>query len=223
MTRKVVSIRQGVLSRGLSLGLWGAFLVTGVQGEEEGVDPDLLSQLASEVFAERKQAQAEFLKWVGEKKERQVALRRVYGSETDPEIRMRLKEILKEVFSGVRLGYLGVYFQMEPFETIEGEQISVMRVSKVVEDTGASRGGILRDDLLAEIGDWKVDRNQSLAEIKWSIQQLPVGEKVLVKLYRKGKPMTLRLRIMAHPDEDILTPEERENAFQEWFERLGAR
>ena len=111
---------------------------------------------------------------------------------------------------------------MGPFETKEGKKIEVMNVSQVIPETGASRGGIKRGDLIAEIAGKGFAVGVQQEDIGVMIRQLPIDEKVIVKLYRERKPLTIRIRITENPNPEPLTERQRKRAFETWFKGLSA-
>ena len=186
----------------------------------ELVDPPLLDGLAAGDFATREAAQGELLQWVQEQEGRKGSVKKAYGKQSDPEVRMRLKDALKTVFADIRPGYLGVQFFLEPFQTKAEEEIYVVRVARVVPESPASQGGIERGDLISEIAGWKPGEDETAEDVRAAVQRLSVGEKVIVKLYRKGKPMALRLRIFENPNSGPVEEAQREADFKAWFENL---
>ena len=202
--------------------LMGFSLLTKGHAEDEELLSDLLVELRSDEFTKRHEAQTTLLQWVGVAAERRAILKRTYQEQSDPESRLRLKAIFEELFGGLRPGFLGVRFRMGPFETKEGKKIEVMNVSQVIPETGASLGGIKRGDLIAEIAGKGFAVGVQQEDIGVMIRQLPIDEKVIVKLYRERKPLTIRIRITENPNPEPLTERQRKRAFETWFKGLSA-
>jgi len=65
-------------------------------------------------------------------------------------------------------------------------------VEDVVEDSPASKGGVLAGDIIVKLGDEKVEDASSLRE---AISEMEPGKETPVVIWRKGKELTLRVAI----------------------------
>ena len=167
-----------------------------------------LGSLASEEYKDRVQAQRDLVAW-GQEKPDQAGERLLqeHDAATDPEVRLRLREALKEVvisehqrkdgqgFVGIQMGDLNV--------AIPGvdEPRGGVVVTRVHPDTPAMKAGLQAQDVVVALNDLKwpagVGARESFAN---EIRRHKPGEKVMLEVLRgaelKKIEMTLGVRPM---------------------------
>ena len=168
--------------------------------------PDsILSNLSSEEFIKRESAQAELLLWARE--QRGPAIEELFRQTRfagHPEVRERCMDVLRDLVNEDYLrdgkGYLGIRMQDE-IANIPGDPKtrSVIRVTLVMPDSAAERGGLQVNDLIVGLADqvW----HQGLASMPFGekVRDMKPGTKVSLKILRNGNLMDFEVKLGRRP------------------------
>jgi hypothetical protein len=197
-----------------------------------------LSNLKSEEFRMREQAQAELLAWA--RRHPEAAMDELFQQSRvadDPEVRERCLGVLHELVNDEYLkegeGYIGIRMRDE-VATIPGDPKprGVIRVVQVIPDSAADHAGLRLNDLIAGLNDqvWR-DGTPSLP-FSERIRQLKPSSRIVLKVLRDGNLMDLDVILGRRPliadnpflDERQVDLEAAERAakdayFRRWLER----
>lgn len=188
--------------------LWGLPAVAFCQDEASRV---LLGALDSEDFKERTKAQRELSQWALEKREAgQDWLFQEFETAAEPEVRIRLREVLKEVVVAEHQkggpGYVGISMgDVEVAVPGEDGQKPGVSVTRVQPDTPASRAGLQAGDVVISVDRtrWKSDVAASFS-FQQAIMKRKPGDTVQLEIVRGAElmkvPVTLAARPMGLPE-----------------------
>jgi C-terminal processing protease CtpA/Prc len=175
---------------------------------DDGFPAAALGSLASEEYKDRVQAQRELIAW-GQDKPEQAGERLLqeHDAANDPEVRLRLREALKEIVVAEHQrkdgqGYVGI--QMGDLNVaIPGadEQRGGVVVTRVHPDTPAMAAGLQAQDVVVALNDLKWPAGMGAREsFANEIRRLKPGDKVMLEVLRgaelKKIEMTLGVRPM---------------------------
>lgn len=145
---------------------------------------------------------------------------KAYRHHPDPEIRMRARAVLLDYvvldFGPQGKGFVGIALVLHSFWDAEGDLRFAIKVSQVVPNTPASKGGIKPNDLVTGIDD--LDFNQPDADrlfMDYVANKRP-GQKVELVLQRDGAELQKSITLMRRPP-DILQQEEDQKDPEELF------
>jgi len=166
-----------------------------------------LGSLASEEYKDRVQAQRDLVAWGLEKPDEAVGrLLQEHDATTDPEVKLRLREALKEVvisehqrkdgqgYVGIQMGELNV--------AIPGgnDQRAGVVITWVHPDTPAKKAGLLAQDIVVALNDLKwpagVGARESFAN---EIRRHKPGDKVSLEVLRGAELKKIELTLEARP------------------------
>lgn len=171
----------------------------------------LLGSLASEDFKERTKAQRELSQWAMERPEvGQDWLYQELEATAEPEVRIRLREVLKEVVVAEHQkdgpGYVGISMgDVEVAVPGEDGQKPGVSVTRVQADTPASRAGLQAGDVVISVdrARWKSDVAAS-SSFQQAIMKRKPGDTVQLEILRGAEllkvPVTLAPRPMGLPE-----------------------
>lgn len=169
-----------------------------------------LGGLASEEFAERERAQLQLLEWAGRQPDRGEAwLLREYRAAGDPEVRLRIRSVLRELVVADHQkagpGYVGI--QMDEAKiALPGEPgvRSGVRVRLVVPGTPASKAGLLAGDVIVAFGKRRWAEDRAVADFAAAVKAERPGTTVELSIVRNGElkkiPVVLGPRPMGLPE-----------------------
>jgi len=169
-----------------------------------------LSGLASEEFAERERAQLQLLEWAGRQPDRGEAwLIREYQAAGDPEVRLRVRSVLRELvvaeYQQAGPGYVGIQMD-EAKVALPGEAglRSGVRVRFVVPGTPASKAGLLAGDVIVAFGKQRWAEDGAVAAFAAAVKAERPGTTVELSIVRNGElkkiPVVLGPRPMGLPE-----------------------
>ena len=200
-TRQFLAFIAGSLLQGLPV----------VAFSQDTAPSALISSLGSEDFKERTKAQQELSRWaMGEPGRSQDWLFREMEAVSEPEVRIRLREVLKEVVVAEHQkdgpGYVGI--GMADVEVAvpgaDGPKVGVS-ITRIQEDTPASRAGLQVGDVVLAVDRtrWTGDVAASFSFQQEIMKRRP-GDKVDLEILRAGAlmkvPVTLAARPMGLPE-----------------------
>lgn len=199
-------IRQAHLFIAGSL-LWGLPAVALCQDDATRA---LLGSLGSEDFKERTKAQQELSRWALEQPAGgQQWLFREFEAAGDPEVRLRLREVLKEVvvaeYQKNGPGYVGISM-VDALVAVPGEERQRVGVSVtgVQPDTPASRAGLAVGDVVVSVDALQWSNEEATKGFQKAIMGRKPGETVELGVLRGGElkkiPVTLAARPMGLQD-----------------------
>lgn len=189
-------------------------LATGTLSAGDELDA-VVAKLASENYKERQEASAE-LQRRGRETPELVRGRclRAYLETHDPEIRLRSKEILRELMADT-YGFLGVQPKAREYFDEEGETRTGVGVLMVLEGHAAQTGGVQVGDIVISLDGKAFDEKEAALDFSRRIRLMGAGRKVLLKLQRGGEVIELSLTTGSAPKE--LLGAATEERFQEWL------
>ena len=171
----------------------------------------LLGSLASEDFKERTKAQRERSQWEMERREAgQDWLYEEFEAAAEPEVRIRLKEVLKEVVVAEHQkdgpGYVGISMgDVEVAVPGEDGQKPGVSITRIQPDTPASRAGLQAGDVVISVDRtrWNSDVAASFS-FQQAIMKRKPGDTVQLEILRGAElmkvPVTLAPRPMGLPE-----------------------
>lgn len=196
LTRNAYGILAGSL-------LWGLPAV--VCSQDDGPRA-ILGALGSEDFKERTKAQQELSRWaMGAPARSQEWLFQEMEAVSEPEVRIRLREVLKEVVVAERQkdgpGYVGI--GMADVEVaVPGADAPKVGVSitRIQENTPASRAGLQVGDVVLAVdrARWTGDVAASFSFQQEIMKRRP-GDRVDLEILRAGAVMKVPVTLAARP------------------------
>jgi len=205
-----------------------------------------LDSLASESFKERMEAQQHLVEWGKSSPVPALdILFREFDAAGDPEVRIRLRESLRELVIARHLkengeGYVGI--QMNEMNlAVPGDKIprAGVQVVDVKADTPASRAGLLAGDVIVSLDGLRWTGPGAKEAFAQAVKKFKPGEIVALEVFRNDKlvkiPVTLGTRPLGLPEAqgllwanglgapmpDLAEFEEkaRESIFKEWLDQ----
>jgi C-terminal processing protease CtpA/Prc len=180
--------------------------------------PRLLEALDSEVFIKRQEATDEIRNWALKNRDQALAeIPRQLTATEDPEIRLRLTGILRDIFVPKTRALFGFQYESIRTPSVKGNLKTVLKVEMVMRNTAAANGGLKRHDTIIALNGEPFSPELSDDGItRLFAKQIP-GEAVIFHLLRDKKTIEIALSPMEHE----ITPEERklhEERFKRWLE-----
>ncbi len=200
---------------------------------------EALTDLKSDEFRIRENAQAELLKWSLERPE--AAMERLYResrSSTDPEVRERCNNVLRILVNDEYLkegeGFIGIHMQDE-MKVLPGDpkpRVSI-RVMQVMPDSAGQKAGLMINDLIVGLNDQVLRAEATDRSFTESIRQFKPGTKIILKVLRDKDLIDLEVILGRRPliiagnpflnerpdDEKAAEQAAREAYFRRWLER----
>lgn len=166
-----------------------------------------LGSLASEDYKDRVQAQRDLTAWGLEKPEQaEERLLKEHDAATDPEVRIRLREALKEVVVSEYQkkegqGYVGI--QMDERNVAlpgNNEPRGGVLVTWVHPDTPAMKAGLLVNDVIIGLNDLKWPAGLGAREgFATEIRRHKPGVKVKLEVFRGAEVKKMEMTLAARP------------------------
>lgn len=187
--------------------LW-CFLLTGLRAEVGGafVVDEAMRRLGDAEFKVRVAAQSELSEWGKENLEEGIrTFYRAYRTSEDPEIRLRSRDLLKELVlidqEGEGKGYIGIMMEEDRILLPGGggELRSVVRVKTVLEGTPAEKARLRVGDLVTGIDDLDLRALGAMTRFGEYVQSKSPKTSVTLHLLRDGKEMDLDVELMKRP------------------------
>lgn len=184
--------------------LWGLPAVALCQDEATRA---LVDSLGSEEFKERIQAQTDLARWALEKPAiSQPWLFLELEATGDPEVRFRLREVLKGAVVAEHQkdgpGYVGIgMLDVEVMVPGKGgpEPRAGVSISRVQPDTPASRAGLLAGDVVISVGKLKWTNGPASPGFQTAIMKHKPGDKVELGILRGGELKKVEVTLSARP------------------------
>jgi len=219
------------------LSLFGLGVLLGIE-----VPTDLATDLASEKFQTRQEAQGKLLQWAREHGEAAtVELLRLNKEGEDPEVRERCLSVLRDIVNEEYLkdgkGYVGIKMGDE-FANVPGDDKlrAVIRITQVMPESAAEAAGLEVNDLIVGLGDevW----HQGVASLPFSerIRNLKPETKIQLKILKDGAVKDVEVKLGRRPfyadnlffqgDEqemEAAEQEEKDAFFRKWLEERKSR
>ncbi len=166
-----------------------------------------LGSLGSEEYKDRIQAQRDLVAWAREKPEQASdRLLQEHDAAKDPEVRLRLREALKEVVVSEYQrkegqGYVGI--QMDERNVVlpgNGEQRGGVWITWVHPDTPAMKAGLQVNDVVVGLNDLKWPAGLGAREsFATEIRRHKPGDKVKLEVLRGAEVKKMDLTLAARP------------------------
>jgi hypothetical protein len=184
--------------------LWGSPRVALCQDEATRA---LVDSLASEEFKERTQAQMALSRWSLEQPGlSQDWLFQEFEASKDPEVRHRLREVMKEVVVAEHQkdgpGYVGISM-MDVEVMVPGdkgpEACAGVSISRVQADTPASRAGLLAGDVVVSVDKQRWTNTSAMTGFQEKIMKHKPGDMVELGVLRGGELKKVKVTLAARP------------------------
>lgn len=166
-----------------------------------------LGSLASEDYKDRVQAQRDLIAWGLEKPgQAEDRLLKEFDATADPEVRLRLREALKEVIVAEYQkkegqGYVGI--QMDERNVVlpgENEPRGGVLVTRVNPDTPAMKAGLQVNDVIIGLNDFKWPAGPGAREgFAAEIRRHKPGERVNMEIFRGVEVKKIEMTLTARP------------------------
>ena len=166
-----------------------------------------LGSLGSEEYKDRVQAQRDLIAWGQEKPEQAMErLLHEHDAAVDPEVRLRLREALKEVVISEHQrkdgqGYVGIQMDEQNVAMPGGnEQRGGVLVTWVHPDTPAMKAGLLVQDVIVTLNELKWPAGVGAREgFSNEIRRHKPGDKVKLEVLRGAELKQVELTLGARP------------------------
>ena len=200
-----------------------------------------LTELASDDFRTRENAQAKILKWGREHVPQSMDLLFEHSFQADdPEVRERclavLRSLVDDEYQKDGEGFIGIRM-LDEVAMIPGDprRRSVIRVTMVMPDSPALKAGLKVNDLIAGIGDVVWHENSALMPFSEEVRKFKPGSEIKLSVLRDGKLVIVPVVLTRRPlmaDNPFLGERQaeleaaeaaaREAYFRRWLERKKA-
>jgi predicted metalloprotease with PDZ domain len=188
----------------------------------------LIGDLSAAKFAVRKAAQQQLLALSADAPQlvADESVKAYAASAADPEVRMRLREILTVVVTERLLpkspGYLGVNIDMAQTTGPKGEAVAAVLVTGVVGLSPADQGGLKQGDLLLAVDDFDIGKHPNLEAFIQHVRGRKPGEAMKVTLRRGAEFLNLEVKVGELPPAEYAgDPEkvkaDRQALFEQWL------
>ena len=187
-----------------------------VEESKENVEPTapkpvgaLFDQLGGETARERIEAEQSLIQQLADPEKRDRIRDRaleLYSSSEDPEVWLRVREILKNYVTehsdfGPRRGFLGVLHSLTEYPDEEGAIRRAVRVEMVVPDAPAAKAKVLSGDLILKIDELDLDTpHGDLSFFRYIFLQAG-GKTVKLKILRDWEVIELEAVLAIRPVE----------------------
>lgn len=194
----------------------------------------LLEDMGADSFETRQGAYEALKNLAGKDKEQLVPfLYEHLDTSSSPEVNMRVNELLREVilfdhfgrppgFIGIQLGAITML--------IDGEQVPVVVVNRVIPDTAADRSGLKAGDIISSL-EGKRTTEHELRNLRMRADQLFIsrvakkfkGDQIRLGIYKDGIERETILTLGARPDDlptslPRPTEEMKEAYYKKWLQ-----
>jgi len=224
----------------LLLSLLIAPLVSAEPGKEFSFD-DALKRLGHDQFKERVAAQAELREWGQARVEEAIGVfYKIFRSHEDPEIRLRCRELLKELvllnLAEEGEGYIGVKMMDQVIMKPGGQATSAVRITEVMPETPAEKFKLKVGDLVTGIDEVQFGRGVATVAFGQYVRSKKPEEVVTLHLLRNGEAMKQKVELMRRPPfldemmflpfgQEFVPPDPKkieEDKFREWLKKKAA-
>lgn len=199
---------------------------TGKAGQVTAADVRAtIDLLGNESWYQRQKAQ-EKLHLLGKLDHQQVLDTTIehYLEEDDPEVRFRLKEVIRDLVIAFHFqeqrGYLGILLRPVRFaERVDDQLVYPLRVHYIFPQTTADVDKLEIGDLLIKVDDFSFDSEFGYSQLMHYIQTRKPGDTVRFTVLENGQ-QTVKPVVLGEqpPSPNDLPPEERQSAFfHKWF------
>lgn len=163
------------------------------------------SNLKSEEFRKREDAQAELVAWARLQPEAAMdELFRQSQVADDPEVRARCLAVLHDLVNDVYLkegeGYIGIRMRDELADVpADPKPRGVIRVLQVMPDSAAQHAGLQLNDLIVGLNDLVWHEGSASLPFMEKIRQLKPDSKIMLKVLRGGNLMDIEVTLGRRP------------------------
>ena len=162
---------------------------------------DIIRHLGDEQFPVRESAAAELLEITREAPDEFFRkLSKLFHSQSDPEIRMRIVEVLVTFHQESR-GQLGIMWQERTYLDADGNEQRGVGVQSVLEDSAAEEAGLMAGDLITGLNGIRFQNQDLRGKFTFAIQSRRVGDVVTLRISRDSEtfPLTVTLGPSTRP------------------------
>lgn len=206
----------------------------------ENIPDELISDLKSEEFKVREEAQKKLFEWAhGQVQTRVLQILEQSRHASDPEVRQRSHNVLYALAMDDYLqdgeGFIGIQM-IEAKARIPGEgdgQAEVITITRVLRDTPARQAGLRVGDMIALINGERLPVENALASFQDTIRGIKPGtptrfgvirddELLEVELTLGRRPPEQQARFFGQPMLDLneLAKRDQDRFFDQWLEKL---
>ncbi|WP_035611539.1 PDZ domain-containing protein [Haloferula sp. BvORR071] len=167
---------------------------------------DSVKLLASENFREREEAQGKLMEWARSEPIRAMDL--IFGElekATDPEVRLRLRESLRELVIADHQknhgeGYVGIRM-LELNVAIPGDNLprTGVQVADVVADSPAEHAGLKTGDVIVSLAGLRWSGAGAPEAFSGAVRKLKPGDKVKLEILRNGELSEATIELGVRP------------------------
>ncbi len=173
----------------------------------------LFEEIASHEYEKREEATQKLILQYRAKKEALPLLLGKYRESADPEVKIRLKKVIKSAYITAPKGFLGI---MMTIQFDQEEKTTLVKIDLFIKPSAAEKAGMLKNDLILAVdgksiaGDEKQTPINKIHELVFSKQP---GDKILVTVKRSGKKQKIEVPLGLHRDQEL--------EFESWWEKIG--
>ncbi|NNC90256.1 MAG: PDZ domain-containing protein [Akkermansiaceae bacterium] len=216
--------------------LAGSGTLPAAPGAPGSVD-QAIRELGDEEFKKRTAAQEQLLAWGRENIEDGIErFYKVYRTHDDPEVRVRSRELLKELVVEKSAvdgeGYIGIMMREDAVPRPGGGIRRAVRVTAVIDDTPAQKAKLREGDLVLGIDDRDLAAEGSMEAFGAYVRSKKPADKVTLHVQRINQKLDIEVELMRRPNlpqnnlqlfggELRMPPveEQEESAFQAWLRK----
>jgi len=178
----------------------------------------LMGGLRDVEFSKREQAMGQLWEWANgqETKEALSILVGYWKIEDDPEVKVRLHQLLKKRFLAKKRGFLGVRFAVRPGAIYQEKRVCALEIREVIPGESAERAGLKKDDLVLALNGKTFPNSSTSTDVNSRIGALNPGEEIKITIEREQKRMDILLFLGARAEkyeDDAL----RTRLFEKWL------
>jgi C-terminal processing protease CtpA/Prc len=207
------------------------FFYVSLQGSEaqnkitSGNIETLITQLGNPRFAKRESAQAQLRELVNIEPDMVISnlIRRLAVTD-DPEIEIRIKDILREVVTTRfyrKKGFLGISLSQDDTLLKVGEKVFLpINVMQVLPKTAALTNGVLTGDKIIQVDEHVCSTNFGVEEFVKYVSGKGAGAKITLTIWRAGKTETMEITLGERPPlpGEPSIESDMERFFREWLD-----
>ena len=199
---------------------------------------DVLKRLAHDDFKERTAAQQDLREWGEERVEEGIKVfYGLYRTHEEPEVRLRCRELLKElvvshVLSKEGEGYMGIMMQDQAVIRPGQPVRNAVLITRVMPGTPAESAKLQAGDLITGIDELRFDQQLARDAFGAYVRGKKPEETVTLHMLREGAPMKQKVVLMKRPPDldrpffqfgDEFVPQDQEtleeNEFRDWLKK----
>lgn len=165
---------------------------------------DALKRLGHDEFKERMAAQDELRQWAKERVQEGIQVfYRLYRTHEEPEVRLRCRELLKELvlltLAKEGEGYIGVRMLDQAVVRPNQPPVNAVRITQVMPGTPAERAKLQAGDLVTGIDDLKFGQRIATDAFGTYVRSKKPQETVTLHLLRQGEAIKQKVELMKRP------------------------